>query len=211
MLSFEIPAGTTVESLITEVLPNFHARWVEPGVPDDLFTVTVRIEGRGGWTVHIRGREMKVEPGESARPTLWMHATEGAVERFLEDARGPRRLLPRFLPAGGVTTLSDPRVLKRVAMASGRIALVLDDGDRDGERLAIAFGFGDAARKAIDPEDADVVIATRFATLERMLKGELGPEEALADGDVTLRGNRFLAMQLALAVAPFYPAARKKT
>jgi hypothetical protein len=149
---------------------------------------------------------MTVEEGGADRPTLWMHATERAVEVFLEDALGPKRFLPKFAPAGGVTTMSDPRVLKRVAMASGRIELALLDVD--GERLAVAFGFGDAARKPIDPDDANVVVEARLNTMERVLRGELGPEEALADGDVKVRGNRFLAMQLALAVAPFYPAKR---
>jgi putative sterol carrier protein len=206
MLPFDIPAGTTVESLITEVVPALHAQLVGADAPADLYTVTVRIEGRGDWTVSIRGREMTVEEGEAERPTLWMHTTERAVEVFLEDALGPRRFLPKFTPAGGVTTMSDPRVLKRVAMASGRIELALLDVD--GERLAIAFGFGDAARKPIDPDDANVVVEARLETMERVLRGELGPEEALADGDVKVRGNRFLAMQLALAVAPFYPAKR---
>ena len=103
--------------------------------------------------------------------------------------------------------MSDPRVVKRVAMANGR-PIELAVKDDDGERLAIAFGFGDAARKSIDPDDADVVVETRLGTLERVLRGELGPEDALADGDVKVRGNRFLAIQLALAVAPFYPAKR---
>lgn len=206
MLPIEIPEGTTIESLVTDVVPSLHARMVGADVPGDVFTIAVRVEGRGGWTVRIRGQEMKVEEGEAARPTLWMHTTERAVERFLEDALGPRRLLPKFAPVGGVTTMSDPRVVKRVAMASGRIELAVKDDD--GERLAIAFGFGDAARKAIDPEDADVVVETRLDTLERVLRGELGPEDALADGNVKVRGNRFLAMQLALAVAPFYPAKR---
>jgi putative sterol carrier protein len=208
MFLLEIPPGTTVESLVTEVVPALHARLVGADAPTDVFTISVRIEGRGGWTVRVRGREMTVEEGEAERPTLWMHASELAVERFLEDAAGPKRLLPKFVPAGGVTTLSDPRVIKRVAMASGRIELALHDDD--GERLAIAFGFGTAARKPIDPEDADVVIEARMTTVERVLRGELGPEDALADGDVTLRGNRFLAMQLALAVAPFYPPPAKR-
>lgn len=207
MFPIDIPPGTTVESLITDVVPALHARLVGADAPADLYTVAVRIEGRGDWTVRIRGREMEVEEGEVDRPSLWMHATEQAVERFLEDALGPRRLLPKFAPVGGVTTMSDPRVLKRVAMANGRIELALRD--HDGERLAVAFGFGDAARKPIDPEDADVVIEAHMGTAERVLRGELGPEEALADGDVKVRGNRFLAMQLALAVAPFYPAKKR--
>jgi hypothetical protein len=208
MFPFDIPPGTTIESLITEVAPALHARFVGADAPGDPFTVAVRIEGRGDWTVSIRGPEMTVEEGETDQPTLWIHATERAVEHFLEDALGPKRLLPKFAPAGGVTTMSDPRVLKRVAMASGRIELALLDVD--GERLAIALGFGDAARKPIDPDDPNVVVEVRMQTAERVLRGELGPEEALADGDVKIRGNRFLAMQLALAVAPFYPAPTKK-
>jgi len=206
MLPIEIPPGTTVETLVTEVVPALHARMVPADAPTDAFTVAVRIDGRGDWVVRIRGREMTVEEGETERPTLWVHTTERAVEVFLEDAMGPKRFLPRFAPSGGVATMSDPRVVKRVAMASGRIELAM--ADFEGERLAIVFGFGAATRKPIDPDDAEVAIEARFATVERVLSGELGPEEALADGDVKVRGNRFLAMQLALAVAPFYPAKR---
>jgi putative sterol carrier protein len=203
MFSLEVPADATLESLLTEVVPALHARCVGADAPTDVFTITVRIEGRGGWTARIRGREMTVVEGEAARPTLWMHSSERAAERFLQNARAPRRSGPGFAAAGGVATLSDPRVLKRVAMASGRVELALYD--EDGERLAVTFGFGHAARKDIDPENADVVLETRREALERVLRGELGPEEALADGQVTLRGNRFLAVQLALAVAPFFP------
>jgi putative sterol carrier protein len=208
MLPIEIPEGTTVASLVTEVVPELHGRMVGADAPGDAFAVAVQIDGEGSWVVRIRGREMTVEEGEVERPTLWIHTTARAVERFLEDALGPKRLLPRFGPVGGVGTMSDPRVIKRVAMASGRIELAaLDD---DGERIAMVFGFGSATRRAIDPEDADVVVEARLSTIERVLAGELGPEDALADGDVTVRGNRFLAMQLALAVAPFYPANAKR-
>lgn len=203
MLPLEIPAGTTIESLLTEVVPALHARMVGADAPAEEYAVAVSVEGRGSWVVRIRGRDMTVEEGEIERPSLWMHTTERAIERFLEDATGPRRLVPRFAPVGGVGTMSDPRVLKRVAMASGRIELAARD--EDGERIAIVFGFGAATRRPIDPEDADVVVEARLSTVERVLGGELGPEDALADGDVTVRGNRLLALQLALAVAPFYP------
>jgi putative sterol carrier protein len=208
MLPIEIPEGTTVASLVTEVVPELHGRMVGADAPGDAFAVAVQIDGEGSWVVRIRGREMTVEEGEVDRPTLWIHTTARAVERFLEDALGPKRLLPRFAPVGGVGTMSDPRVIKRVAMASGRIELAAVDDD--GERIAMVFGFGSATRRPIDPEDADVVVEARLSTLERVLGGGLGPEDALADGDVTVRGNRFLAMQLALAVAPFYPANTKR-
>ena len=212
MLPIDIPAGTTVESLVTEVVPALHAKHVGPvgkDVPLDPFVVAVRVEGAGAWTVTIRGPVMTVEDGESPRPTLWLWTTNSAAEWFLEDARGPKRLLPRIVPpAGGAVLLSDPRIVKRVAMASGRVELALRTGggeDDEGERIAVVLGLGDAARRAIDPEDADTLLEAGLPTIERVLRGELGPEQALSDGDVTVRGNRFLAMQLALSLAPLYP------
>ncbi len=207
----EIPAGTTVHSLVESVVPALHAQLVPADASVEPFTVAVRVGDAGSWTVHIRGRHMSVVAGEVASPTLWLFTTVRAVERFLEDATGPRRLLPRFEPVGGAAgaaALSDPRLVRRVAMANGRMELaVLDD---DGERLAIVMGFGGAARKPIDPEAADVVIEAGIGTLERVLAGTLAPEDALVDGDVKVRGNRMLALQLALAVAPFYPAKTKR-
>jgi putative sterol carrier protein len=92
-------------------------------------------------------------------------------------------------------------------MAHGRIELALRDVD--GERLAVVLGFGDAARRRVDPDDADVVVEAGLGTVERILAGKLAPESALVDGDVTVRGNRMLALQLALAVAPFYPMPKR--
>jgi hypothetical protein len=139
-----------------------------------------------------------------------MYTTKDMADRFLHDALGPRRLLAQVPPhpvqTGHVLTMSDPRVIRRIAMASGRIELaVLDE---DGGRLAVVFGFGDATRRPIDPEDPDTVAEAPVATLQGVLRGERGPDEALASGDVTVRGSRMLALQLALAVAPFYPTTR---
>jgi putative sterol carrier protein len=102
-----------------------------------------------------------------------------------------------------VRTVSDPRVVRRVAMANGRIGVsVVDD---DGGRLTVVFGFGDATRRPIVPDDPDTVVEIPIATLEGILGGARSPDEALASGDVTVRGSRLLAMQLALALAPLYP------
>jgi hypothetical protein len=210
MLPLEIPPGTTIESLVTEIIPELHGRLVGESAPRDALVIAVRIDGCGSWTVRIHGRNMLVDVGEEPRPTLWVYMTKDMADRFLQDALGPKRLLPQ-VPANpvhpaGVLTMSDPRVLRRVAMASGRIELaVLDE---DGGRLAVVFGFGDATRRPIDPEDPDTVAEAPIATLQGVLRGERGPDEALASGDVTVRGSRMLAMQLALAVAPFYPTTR---
>ncbi len=206
MNAFEIPPDTTIRSLIEAVAPALHARLVPEDAPSEALTVNVRIEDAGSWTVHIRGREMRVAPGEADRPTLWLFTTARSVELFLEDATGPQRLAPRFQSSATPTVLSDPRLVRRAAMAHGRIELALRDFE--GERLAVVFGFGHAARKRIDPDDADVVVEAGLGIVERMLAGTLAPDAALADGDVEVRGNRMLALQLALAIAPFYPQGR---
>jgi hypothetical protein len=204
--AFEIPPDTTVRSLVESVAPALHARLVPGDAPTDALAVNVRIEDAGSWTAYIRGREMRVVEGEDDRPTLWLFTTKRTVEVFLQDAAGPRRLAPRFEATGATALLSDPRLVRRVAMAHGRIELALRYVG--GERLAIVLGFGGAARKRMDPDDADVVVEAGLTTVERVLAGTLAPEEALADGDVAVRGNRMLALQLALAVAPFYPQRR---
>ncbi len=207
MLPLDLPPGTTIESLVTEAIPAMHARLAGEGGPKQDFTVAVRVEGLASWTVHIRGREMRVVQGEAQRPTLWMHTTAEMADRFLADALGPRRLVPEIgspsPAAGSVLTLTDPRVVSRVAMASGRIELAARDAE--GGRLAVVFGFGNAARKPIDPDDPDTVLEVSVATLHRVLRGECGPEEALSSHEVTVRGSRLLAMQLAFAIGPFYP------
>jgi hypothetical protein len=207
VIAFDIPAGTTVKSLVETVFPAIHARLVSDDAPTDPFSVVVRIDDAGSWTVTIRGRAMQVVDGEIPRPALWLFTTARTVERFLEDATGEQRFLPKIESGAGISVLSDPRLVKRVTMAHGRIELALRDVD--GERLAVVLGFGDAARRRLDPDDADVVVEAGLGTVERILAGKLAPESALVDGDVTVRGNRMLALQLALAVAPFYPTPKR--
>jgi hypothetical protein len=207
MLPLDIAPGTTLESLVTAAIPALHARLVPRGGPTSRLSVALRIDGRASWTIRIDGRQMSVEDGEDPRPTLWMYTTEDAAERFLADALGPKRLVPRvgadLAPGGGAPIMSDPRLVQRVAMASGRIELAVVD--ERGERLSVVFGFGSAARRSIDPEKPDTVVEIPMAALESVLTGKRAPDEVLSEGDVTVRGSRLLAMQLALAVAPFYP------
>ena len=44
---------------------------------------------------------------------------------------------------------------------------------------------------------------------EELLAGKLAPQDAIAEGRVAVKGNKLLAMQLALAVAPLAPAKKK--
>jgi hypothetical protein len=93
--------------------------------------------------------------------------------------------------------------LKRLALVSGKAELAL--ADLGGHRAAVTIATGARAKGPIDAEDPDVVVETELATLERMLAGSLPPEDALGDDAVTVRGKRLVAMQYALALAPFYP------
>jgi hypothetical protein len=211
MLPLEVPAGTNVESLITKVIPDLHGRLVVEGGPAQAFTIAVRIDGRGSWTAHIHGRQMHVVEGEAERPTFWLYATEATAEQFLADALGPKRLLPKPAarePAAGVRTMTDPRVIQRLALASGRIELAVID--ETGRRIAVLLGFGDAARRPMVTEAPDTVAEAPLSILEAILRGEQGPEEALSSPHVIVRGSRFLALQLALAVAPLYLAPRAR-
>ncbi len=211
MLPLDVPPDTTIETLVTRVIPEVHARWVSDDAPSDALSVAVRIEGRGRWPLHIQGEARRAAPGGARRPTLWVHTTKESAEHFLEDAKGPKTLLPKVGPGAATSstakTLSDPRVVRRVALASGRIELAVLDAAR--ERVSIVFGFGDAARRPIDAEDPDTIVEVSLATLQGILQGKLAPDEALTRGQVTVRGSRLLAMQLALAIAPLYPRATK--
>ncbi len=192
-----------MESLVTSVLPALHATYVPDDVPSEPFMLSLRIEGSGGWTAQIRGRHMQVERGEADCPTLWLFTTTPTVERFLEDAASEGRFLPKSLPpAGSVCVLTDPRLIKRIALANGRMELALRDAG--GERLAVFLGFGDSARRPPGAVRADVAIEATLPALERILGGALPPDEALLAGHVEVRGNRLMAIQLALAVAPLY-------
>jgi len=209
VLAIDIPPDATIESLVTEVVPSLHARCVPETAPGDPMSISVRVEGPGrvaSYRMVIRGRELEVEAGEDPRPTLWVFTTEATLESLLRDALGPRRLVPTAAAGAPAVTLTDPRLVRRVAMASGRIEIAVHDDH--GTRLAAVFGFGVAARRPIDPDRPETVAEGTMATLQRVLRGEIGPEEALSSGAVSVRGSRLLAAQLALAIAPFFAPVR---
>jgi hypothetical protein len=205
MIPFDIPPGTTLETLLCVVAPSFHAQSVPRDAPVDPLTIHVRVDGAGDWAVRIEGGTMHVAEGEPDKPTLWVHTTARVVACFLDDATGPRRWVPQGPPPPGAVAFSDPRLVKRAAMASGRIELAIPDVD--GERLAVVLGFGAAARQhSLQRVERRLDDGVGAVGVDRPA-GALPPEEALSDGGVRIRGNRFLPMQLALAAAPFYPHA----
>jgi putative sterol carrier protein len=205
MFPIDIPAGTTLETLFTEVVPSLHERLVTDDSTDE-YVAVVRVEDGPSYTYVIRGSSIRVDEGEADRVKLWIAFKRDTVELFLADWMGPKRFVPTYVPPGGIVLFTDPRILKRLVIASGKLEIALSDFE--GGRVAMTVACGDAAKKGIDTDDPNVVLEGKTRALEKVLSGELAPEEALVDGDVSVKGNRFVAMQVALALAPFYPAKR---
>jgi putative sterol carrier protein len=211
MLPFEIPKGTTLRSLVEEVVPAAHARLVPQSAGREPFTVAVEIEGSGGgsWVLTIDGAKMTVRAGEEKNVDARVRVRAADAQDFLDDWTGAQRTVPKMMPQGDLVLVGDPRILKRVKMVQGAIELAIRDFSLTGDtrRVALSLALGGMAKK-VEP-DPDVVIETSMQTYLRLLDAKLGPEEALADGDVTVRGKRLVAMQLAFAIAPLFPVPKK--
>jgi putative sterol carrier protein len=202
VLPFEVPPGTTLDALFREVLPKAHVQMVPPSAPRDPFVVVQKIEGFETFTLEIAGPHMQVHAGAAARPDFWLVFERAHVELFLNDWLGDKKLVPKRIPKD-VVSISDPRILKRLALVSVKAELALTD--LEGQRVALVAASGAAAKKPIERDDPDVILEADASTFIRLVEGSLAPEDAIADGAIVVRGKRLMAMQLALAFAPFYP------
>ncbi len=97
MLPFEIPAGTTLERLVTDVVPAAHARLVPVSAGRELFTAAVEVEGAGAWIVSLDGPSMKVRAGEERAVDARITVRARDAQAFLDDWTGPRRLALQHL------------------------------------------------------------------------------------------------------------------
>jgi putative sterol carrier protein len=205
MLPFEIPAGTTLAKLVEEVVPAAHARLVPASAGREKFTCAFELEGEKKWVVDLEGQSMKVRADEVSAPDARIRAKAIDAQAFLDDWTGPQKLVPKQRGRTDVVLMSDPRLLKRIKMVTGAVELAIRDFSDGGSprRVSIAIAVGAPAKKE-DPKP-DVVIETSMKTYLRLLAGGMGPEDALADGDVSVQGKRLVAMQFAFAVAPLFP------
>jgi hypothetical protein len=207
VLPASVPAGTTPRSFLTALLPAEHARLVPSRagrarvlvhLGDDRFLLSA-----DGDRLNVSEFTDPLPPTDAAEAPadVLVSFDEPTVRRFLEDWSGPRRWLPRFEPRE-VALLTDARLLRRLAMVMGRIELAIDDFE--GSRAAVTLAAGSRAIKNLDA-DPDVSVELSMDTFERLLAGTLGPDEAIADRHVTVRGKTLVAMQFALALVPFFP------
>ncbi len=201
MFPFEIPPGTTAESFFLSVVPEAHARLVPAGGGQEEYVLVAEIQGGEAFTYAVRGREVNVTRGSSPA-LLWVSVEQHTLERFILDWTTEKRFIPKFKPRGDVMLFTDPRVLKRLSLVTGRVELALPSFE--GGRAAIKVGAG-GGKKIRVSDEADVTIEASVATFERMLAGTLPPDEAISGGHVELSGKKLVAMQFAFALAPFFP------
>jgi putative sterol carrier protein len=206
MLPFELPAGTTLTTLITHVMPRAHAALVPASGTGETWTAIVAIDSGERFTAVVRGNDVTVREGEDRARAFWIILHAGTAQHFLDDWLGPRNYAPKFTPPGEVRWIGDPRLLKRLAMVSAKVELALTDFE--GERATMIIASGAAARKALDGDDPDVVVEMAMASFTELLRGEITPDAAIAEQHVTVKGKKLVAMQLALALAPLFPARR---
>lgn len=198
MLPFELAPGTSLETLMRELLPRAHREHARgPGQ----YQVVTSFDGGPAFTLDIDGTEIDVREGAAARPhvSLSSHATTAA--HFLDDWSTTRNFLPKFPMPPDLRIVTDAALLRRLALVNGSVELALVDFAPG--RASMVVACGQAAAKAGAP--ADVIMEATMSVFERLLSGALRPDHALLDAGVTLRGKRLVAMQFALALAPFFP------
>ncbi len=200
MFPFEIAPGTTIDQLLNDVLPSTHSKLVKPDEAG-AFEIGVKVSPGQRWVLSVDKNLLTTREGGTTTP-IWVHLEEKAVVFFLDDMATTKRFVPKFVPEGGFTMLTDPRVLKRVSMVSGKIQIKLVDSPIGTISLYVAAGA--KAKEGLYADDPDAVLEVHMPTVEKILAGKLGPEAALTDGSVTIKGKRLVAMQFALAIAPFF-------
>lgn len=207
MLPFSAPPGTTPRDYLLRVVPEAHHALVpasaSAGAKRDVWDVSIAMLGERPVRYSVDGSKLSVSEGHGDAH-LVLTLEKPHVERFLADWSGPRRWVPQFEPRGAAL-ITDPRVLSRLAMVTGSMAATVPDFEGGPIRLSIA-AFG-GKRGEFDPRDdeADVSVEVPARTFQELLAGRLLPDAALSSGGVALRGKKLVAMQLAFAMAPFFP------
>jgi putative sterol carrier protein len=199
MIPRQLPPGTTLSSLITELLPEDH----RANVPKDAGDATVSVSFGSGasYLLHARGAELEVTETRGVEDALVsLRVEERTAQLFLDDWLGPQKLAPSFEPRG-LASITDARFLRRVSAVKGVLSLTLDDFEGGEATLLLASGKGASLY-----DDPDAEIHIKLPAFLELLSGRLTPDAAIAEGHVTLKGKKLVAMQLALTLVPYFPA-----
>jgi len=204
MFLFDIPESSTLESLVTELAPKLHGEHVPSDAGTERTVLGFHYTGGGAsYRLVAEGTNLSAERNRAEDAEIWAATPKRVATAFLADWTSTKALLPKFSSPGELKMITDPRMLKRLKMVSGRIELSISDFPGGPATLTAACGA--IAKKGVITDEPDVRVETTMKTYERMLSGTLPPEEAMADGDVKITGKKLVAMQFAMAIAPLYP------
>ncbi len=198
MIPRNLPPGTTLRSVMEDLLPADHAAHVPADAGDA--SVGVRFVDGPCYSLVATGRRLTVtETPRVVEAPLLLSVDLETAQVFLDDWLGPQRLAPSFEPRG-LQSVTDARFLRRVSAVKGVMSLTLDDLDGGPATLVVAAG-PDASLY----DDPDASVHVGMAAFQRVLAGTLTPDAAIVDGHVALSGKKLVAMQFALAMVPYFP------
>jgi hypothetical protein len=201
MVPHAIPPGTTLRSLLEEILPADHAA----NVPRDAGKARLALGFTGGRSYALSADGSRLEVRETPRvepAPLLIGLEEASADLLLADWMGPRKLVPSFQPSG-LAALTDPRLLRKLAEVDGTMAITLE-GLAPGRRDTMLVAAG---RDPSLYDDPDVRIELSMAALSAVLTGKLRPDRALDLDGVTVLWKKRIAVQFALALVSYFPAA----
>jgi putative sterol carrier protein len=199
MIPRSLPAGTTLRSLVTRLIPDDHAANVPSSAGDA--KVCIRFVGGSNFALTATGNKLEVaETSRVEAALLLLSIEESTAQLFLDDWMGPQKLAPSFEPRG-IASITDPRLIRSVSAVKGVIAMTLDDFEGGEATLLVASG-----PDASVYDDPDVSLHIKLPAFLEILSGKLRPDEAIAEGHVTMTGKKLIAMQFALALVPYFPA-----
>ncbi len=201
MKPIDLPSDTTIHSFVHEILPREHRARVSSASVEPL-VVVARLEGHASYTVRVRGDTLTIEGGEADAPSFWIATDAASADWLLADALGAAEFLPDVLDPSKVPAMTDPRLLTALARVEGSVRASLSGvGARE---PWIAFGAG-RAKKRIDPDSVDCEVVVPVSVARQVVALTKRPEDALRDASVELVGNKFVAVQAALALAQLLP------
>ncbi|MFO0663357.1 MAG: SCP2 sterol-binding domain-containing protein [Polyangiaceae bacterium] len=191
-----------LRDFIVQDFPRIHSELV-PQTAQGSFVVRIELRGEGTFKLEVSGSKLTVSTQFVPRPDAWVSLDAAAADAFFSA----------FLKSGKVLStppvlLTDPRLLKNLCMASAHLSFELRDfreaPDAPPRKFTAEAAVGTAAAKKVAGDAADVTVRAGERTLLALASAKMAPEDALSDGDVELTGKKFVAMQLALAFAPFF-------
>lgn len=194
------PRDITPKQFFYEWLPGEFDLEFGPGkrVAADI-TVAVCLEGEGGgeWIVDIYGGRLSVRaPGQPGpEPVVTMRQTVADWRAVAVGEEGAVNLAP---PQASPTDVLFVDPASRQIMATVQGTVRFEVSGYNGRTWWMIVKFGAQP----EPAEPDATIAIEAETYAAILARKLAPPEAYFSGQIGLRGDTSLAMQLAMAMLP---------